>query len=149
MEMAQTFDFRVDDFARPSWFAWCGMANSREQSLAEKLSASTRYFQSLIAQSHSMPTVVREVREVTSLGDIPLLVLVATEPEGAIRKVWSQANIEMATLSTNGRYQIVNGATHMSLAYRQNDAQVCTDGILEVLEAARAMQALQATIGVQ
>lgn len=111
-------------------------------------STTTSYFQSLI-QGDSMPTVVREVREVTSLGDIPLLVLVATEPEGAIRKVWSQANIEMATLSTNGRYQIVNGATHMSLAYRQNDAQVCTDGILEVLEAARAMQALQATIGVQ
>jgi hypothetical protein len=107
MEMAQTFDFRVDDFARPSWFAWCGMANSREQSRAEKLSASTRYFQSLIAQSHSMPTVLREERDVTSLGDIPLLVLVATEPDDAIRKVWSQANIEMATLSTNGRYQIV------------------------------------------
>ena len=99
------------------------------------------YFQSLLADGDAMPTVLREEREVTSLGDIPLLVLVATEPEGAIRKIWSQANIEMATLSTNGSYQIVNGATHMSLAYRQNDAQVCTDGILEVLEAARAMQA--------
>ena len=142
MEMAQTFDFRVDGFARSSWFACCGMANSREQSRAEKLSASTRYFQSLIAQSHSMPTVVREVREVTSLGDIPLLVLVATEPDDAVRKVWSQANIEMATLSTNGSYQIVNGATHMSLVYRQSDAQTCADGILEVLAAVHNKQDL-------
>jgi pimeloyl-ACP methyl ester carboxylesterase len=93
------------------------------------------YFQSLIDQSASMPTVLREEREVNSLGDIPLLVLVATEPEDAVRKVWSQANIEMATLSTNGSYQIVRGATHMSLVYRQKDAQVCTDGILEVLNA--------------
>jgi hypothetical protein len=143
MEMAQTFDFRVDDFARPSWFAWCGMANSREQSRAEKLSASTRYFQSLIAQSHSMPTVLREEHDVTSLGDIPLLVLVATEPDDAIRKVWSQANIEMAALSTNGSYQIVNGATHISLAYREGDAQACADGILQVLNASRNVQASQ------
>lgn len=104
-------------------------------------SSSPHYFQSLIAQSHSMPTVLREEREVTSLGDIPLLVLVATEPDDAIRKIWSQANIEMATLSTNGSYQIVNGATHMSLVYRQNDAQVCVDGILQVLDASRNIQA--------
>jgi pimeloyl-ACP methyl ester carboxylesterase len=109
-------------------------------------STSPRFFQSLIAQGESMPTVLQEEHEVTSLGNIPLLVLTATEPDDAVRKVWSQANIEMATLSTNGSYQIVNGATHMSLAYRRNDAQVCTDGILEVLEAARAMQA---AIGVQ
>ncbi|HET9905857.1 MAG TPA: alpha/beta hydrolase [Anaerolineales bacterium] len=106
-------------------------------------SFSTRYFQSLIAQSHSMPTVLREEREVTSLGDIPLLVLVSTEPDDATHKVWKQANIEMAALSTNGSYRIVDGATHMSLAYRKSDAQVCADGILEVLQSVRMVQALQ------
>jgi pimeloyl-ACP methyl ester carboxylesterase len=105
-------------------------------------STSTHYFQSLIDQSDSMPTVLREEREVTSLGDIPLLVMVATEPEDAVRKVWSQANIEMATLSTNGRYQIVDGATHISLVYCQKDAQVCTDGILEVLNAVHDRRSL-------
>jgi hypothetical protein len=74
---------------------------------------------------------------VTSLGDIPLLVLVATEPHDAVRKVWNQANIEMAGLSTHGSYRIVEGATHISLAYREDDAQICTDGILEVLAAVR------------
>lgn len=107
------------------------------------------YFQSLIADGDAMPTVLREEREVSSLGDIPLLVLVATEPDDAVRKVWSQANIEMATLSTNGSYQIVNGATHMSLVYRQKDAQVCTDGILEVMDAARVVQASPSVSGVQ
>jgi len=112
-------------------------------------SASTRFFQSLIAQSESGTTILQEEHAVTSLGDIPLLVLTANEPDDAVRKVWTQANIEMASLSTNGSYRIVEGATHISLAYRERDAQVCTDGILEVLEAARAMHALQATIGVQ
>jgi hypothetical protein len=82
--------------------------------------------------------VLREEHKVTSLGDIPLLVLVATEPADAVRKVWNQANIEMAGLSTNGRYRIVEGATHMSMAYRQADAQVCVDGILDVLDAVRS-----------
>lgn len=104
-------------------------------------SSSTRYFQSLIAQGHSMPTVLREEHEVTSLGDIPLLVLVSTEPDDATHKVWKQANIEMSALSTNGSYRIVDGATHMSLAYRESDAQVCADGILQVLDAVRVAQA--------
>jgi pimeloyl-ACP methyl ester carboxylesterase len=103
---------------------------------------SPRYFQTLIAQGESMATVLREEHEVTSLGDIPLLVLVATEPDDAVRKVWKQANIEMADLSTNGSHHIVEYATHMSLAYRKNDAQVCADGILEVLNAVHDKQSL-------
>jgi len=99
-------------------------------------SVTPRFFQSLL-QGDSMPTVFQEEREVTSLGNIPLLVLVATEPDNAVRKVWNQANIEMAGLSTHGSYRIVEGATHISLAYRKDDAQVCIDGILEVLAAVR------------
>lgn len=85
-----------------------------------------------------MPTVLQEEHEVKSLGDIPLLVLVATEPADAVRKVWNQANIEMVGLSTNGSYRVVEGATHISLVYRQADAQVCADGILDVLDAVRS-----------
>jgi pimeloyl-ACP methyl ester carboxylesterase len=101
-----------------------------------------RFFESLLAQGNAMPTVLKEEREVTSLGDIPLLVLVATEPDDAVRKIWNQANIEMADLSTRGSYRIVEGATHISLAYRKDDAQVCIDGILDVLDAARNTQDL-------
>jgi pimeloyl-ACP methyl ester carboxylesterase len=100
------------------------------------------HYQNLIAQGDAMPTVLEEEHQVTSLGDIPLLILVSTEPHDAIRKVWNQANMEMASLSTDGAYRIVEGATHISLAYRQADAQVCADGILEVLEAARSGQRL-------
>jgi pimeloyl-ACP methyl ester carboxylesterase len=105
-------------------------------------SVTPRFFQSLLDQGDSLPTVLQEEREVTSLGDIPLLVLVATEPDDAVRKVWNQANIEMAGLSTHGSYRIVEGATHISLAYRENDAQVCSDGILNVLYAVRHTQDL-------
>jgi pimeloyl-ACP methyl ester carboxylesterase len=106
--------------------------------VSTSFAVSPRYFQSLIKQGDSMPTVLQEEHEVKSLGDIPLLVLVATEPADAVRKVWNQANIEMAGLSTNGSYRIVEGATHISLVYREVDAQVCANGILDVLDAARS-----------
>ena len=105
------------------------------QSASTSFAATSRYWKSLDAQSEALPTVFQEERQVTSLGDIPLLVLVSTEPDDAAHQIWRQANIEMADLSTNGSHQIVEGATHFSLVYRQNDAQVCTDGILEVLAA--------------
>jgi hypothetical protein len=104
---------------------------------------SPHHFQSLITLGESMQTVLQEEHEVTSLGDIPLLALIATEPDDSVRKVWNQANIEMAGLSTKGSYRIVEGATHMSLVYRQKDAQVCTDGILSILDAVRTEIARQ------
>jgi pimeloyl-ACP methyl ester carboxylesterase len=110
----------------------------REATLANtSFAATSRYWQSLNDQVNGMSTVFVEEHQVTSLGDIPLLVLVSTEPDDASHKIWRQANIEMADLSTQGSYQIVNGATHFSLVYRQADAQVCVDGILDVLDAAQ------------
>jgi pimeloyl-ACP methyl ester carboxylesterase len=104
--------------------------------------ATSRYWQALTSQTEALSTVFQEERQVTSLGDIPLLVLVSTEPDDAAHKMWRQENVEMADLSTNGSHHIVEGATHMSLAYRKNDAQVCTDGILEVLNAVHDKQLL-------
>jgi pimeloyl-ACP methyl ester carboxylesterase len=104
--------------------------------------ATSRYWQALTSQTEALSTVFQEERQVTSLGDIPLLVLVSTEPDDAAHKMWRQENVEMADLSTNGSHHIVEGATHMSLAYRKNDAQVCTDGILEVLNAVHGKQLL-------
>ncbi|HEX9839220.1 MAG TPA: alpha/beta hydrolase [Anaerolineales bacterium] len=104
--------------------------------------ATSRFWQGLNDQIEALSIVFQEERRVTSLGDIPLLVLVSTEPDDASHKMWRQANIEMADLSTNGSHHIVEYATHMSLAYRKNDAQVCADGILEVLNAVHDKQSL-------
>ena len=112
------------------------------QLASTSFAATSRYWQSLEAQTEALPTVFEEERQVTSLGDIPLLVLVSTEPNDAGHQRWRQANIEMADLSTNRSHQIVEGATHFSLVYRQNDAQTCADGILDVLNAVRNTQDL-------
>jgi hypothetical protein len=93
-------------------------------------------------QTKVLSDVFEEERRVTALGDIPLLVLISTEPADATHKVWNQANMEMSTLSTQGSYRLIDGATHFSLVYRQKDAQICTDGILDVLDAARTKHPL-------
>lgn len=103
-------------------------------------SVTSRYWQSLNDQTEALPTVFVEERQVTSLNDLPLFILVSTEPDDAGHKIWRQTNIEMAGLSTAGSYRIVQGATHFSLVYRQKDADVCADGILEVLETVRNEQ---------
>jgi pimeloyl-ACP methyl ester carboxylesterase len=104
-------------------------------------SASARYWLSLNNQTESLPQVYQEERQIKTLGGIPILVLISTEPDDASHKVWSEMNIEMAALSTHGSYHIVSDATHMSLAYRQKDAQVCVDGILSILNAVHSMAA--------
>jgi pimeloyl-ACP methyl ester carboxylesterase len=99
--------------------------------------ATSRYWQSLNDQMEAVSTIFEEEHQVTTLGDIPLLVLNSTEPDDLTHQIWRQANSEIADLSSNGSYRLVNGATHFSLVYRQKDAQTCTDGILKVLDAVR------------
>jgi pimeloyl-ACP methyl ester carboxylesterase len=115
----------------------------------ESFSATSRYWRSLNDQTAALPTVFEEEHQVSSLGDIPLLVLLSSEPNDATHKVWTQANIEMTDLSTHGSYEIVQGATHFSLVYRQDDAKASADGILQVLNTVRKLQASGQTTGVQ
>ena len=104
----------------------------------DSFGSSEKFWKSLVDQVDSMPVVFAEEHNVTTLGDIPLLMLLSTEPHDATHQVYMQANIEMAKFSSNGRYQVVEGATHMSLEFRNKDAQICTDGILSILETVRS-----------
>jgi pimeloyl-ACP methyl ester carboxylesterase len=101
---------------------------------SDSFSVTNRFWKSTVDQTDWQPAIFKEEHQVTTLGDIPMLVLISAERD----PVTKQANIEMSNLSSNGRYEIVEGATHMSLAYSQKDAQVCTDGILSILDAVRA-----------
>jgi pimeloyl-ACP methyl ester carboxylesterase len=110
--------------------------------ISVSFAARTDYWRSLSDQIDVLPGVFQEERQVTTLGDLPLLVLSSTEPDSATHRVWRQANRELANLSTIGSYREVEGATHYSLVYRQKDARICIDGILEVLDAVQKTQDL-------
>jgi hypothetical protein len=73
---------------------------------------------------------------------MPLIVVGATAPDDKTRRVWTEINGELAALSTNGVHRVVQGATHESLGWKSEDAQVAIDSIRRVLDAARTGQAL-------
>ena len=116
---------------------------SEEARLASvSFTATSRYWKSLNDQMETVSTIFEEEHQVTTLGEIPLVVLNSTEPEDASHRVWRGANREMVELSSQGSYREIEGATHFSLVYRQDDARICADEILDVLDAVRQEQDL-------
>ncbi len=102
----------------------------------------TKFWQSLAGQYEAMPETDVQERGVKSLGDIPLVVLSATLPADKTRRAWNEFSVELAGLSSNSGYHLVDGATHMSLVLKQEHAHQTSEAILNVVEAARTGQPL-------
>jgi pimeloyl-ACP methyl ester carboxylesterase len=109
---------------------------------SEAFGVTTKFFQTLIDEFRAHPQTLAQERGVTSLGSIPLIVVSATAPDDQTRQVWTEINGELAELSTNGVHRIVSGATHESLVWEIDDAQVTIDSIRHVLDSARTGQPL-------
>jgi CubicO group peptidase (beta-lactamase class C family)/surfactin synthase thioesterase subunit len=79
-----------------------------------------------------------------SFGDIPLLVLTATEhgtpPD--LEQLWQTWQAGFTALSTNSLQHIMPGATHSSIVLDSTDAKVSANAILQVVEAAHSNQPL-------
>jgi pimeloyl-ACP methyl ester carboxylesterase len=115
---------------------------AQETAASDSFGVTTKFFQTIIDQYRAMPQTLAQEREVTSLGSIPLIVISATAPDDKARQVWTEINGELAELSTNGVHRVVQGATHQSLVWETDDAQVTIDSIRQVLDAARTGQPL-------
>lgn len=70
-----------------------------------------------------------------ALGDRPLIVLTAGENQ---LEGWTGLQQELVTLSTNAKHQIVQGASHGSLAFNPEHAQVVSQAIREVVAQVQA-----------
>jgi pimeloyl-ACP methyl ester carboxylesterase len=114
----------------------------QQAAASDSFGVTTRYWQTIIDQYRAMPQTLAQEREVTSLGSIPLIVVSATVPDDETRRVWTEINGELAELSTNGVHRVVQGATHESLVWEIDDAQVTIDSIRRVLDSARTGQPL-------
>jgi pimeloyl-ACP methyl ester carboxylesterase len=114
----------------------------QQAAASDSFGVTTRYWQTIIDQYRAMPQTLAQEREVTSLGSIPLIVVSATVPDNETRRVWTEINGELAELSTNGVHRVVQGATHESLVWEIDDAQVTIDSIRRVLDSARTGQPL-------
>jgi pimeloyl-ACP methyl ester carboxylesterase len=107
--------------------------------------SSTKLAESLKRQYHLFPTLLAQVRPLynaSSLGDLPLAVVLGSEGDGGIAE-WQELFAQQAALSTNNLLITVDGANHISLVDRQSHALQTSAAILRVIEAVRAGQPLQ------
>lgn len=81
------------------------------------------FWTTFIGERDSLPSTVREIGEVRSIGDTPLRVL-SRDPDPAVgwgsvesRQVWEEMQEELPKLSTRSRQSVVTGASH----YIQDD----------------------------
>jgi pimeloyl-ACP methyl ester carboxylesterase len=90
---------------------------------------------------HAIPVSREQLRAITSLGDLPLVVLSATEhgmPEYEVYTMGLQR--ELAALSTRTRHLIVTGADHSSLLVDADDSVHAVEAVLELLPLAQQEQ---------
>jgi pimeloyl-ACP methyl ester carboxylesterase len=121
-----------------------------ERTQVKALNASTRAMATIANELRSIPSSAEQVRAVGSLGNRPLAVLTAedtfSQAEGALKaranRAWKEMQAELAGLSTNRTHRQVEGATHESLVYREQDATVTIATIREVIDAVRAGSSL-------
>jgi pimeloyl-ACP methyl ester carboxylesterase len=96
----------------------------------------TKFFRTLSDQYDVLPQTYIQQREVADLGSMPLVVVSATLPDDATRRVWTEMNGELTKLSTRGVHRVVPGATHSQLLYKRQPALTTFDAIRQVVEAA-------------
>jgi pimeloyl-ACP methyl ester carboxylesterase len=107
------------------------------QAAIRSFEASNQFFRTIgadvqtVSAADNNPDVAPDLR-VRNLGDLPLLVISASQPDDAVRRAWTTANAELAQLSTRGRHQQIAGATHMSLVFDTDSAKQVAAAILSI-----------------
>jgi pimeloyl-ACP methyl ester carboxylesterase len=104
----------------------------------DALNLTTKFWDTLSEQNQAMAATSQEVLATPqALGALPLIVLSASLPADVGRQAWTAVNAALAARSSNGRHRVVAGATHMSLALNEEQAQATIRAIRQVVEAAR------------
>jgi pimeloyl-ACP methyl ester carboxylesterase len=109
-----------------------------QRAQVEAFNPSTRQVSTTAAEFRATNETTDQVRDAGSLGDKPLAVVSAGKQSPA----WLELQDELAALSSNSTYRVVEGATHLSLLYDPDDARETSAAIVEVVEAARNDQPL-------
>jgi pimeloyl-ACP methyl ester carboxylesterase len=106
----------------------------------DAFNVTTKFFRTVSDQYRVLPQTYMQQREVTDLGSMPLIVMSASAPDDATRRVWTEMNGELARISTVGAHRVVQGATHAELLYKLEHARLTINAVQEVLNAARDRQ---------
>jgi pimeloyl-ACP methyl ester carboxylesterase len=113
------------------------------------VAASPKHVETLLAEQQAVQAIHAELAaaQITSLGDLPLMVLSHGQPMAmpgltdavnqANEQLWQQLRAELAALSTRGRLVVAEGSGHYLQLERP---ELVIDAIAEVVTAARTNQ---------
>lgn len=104
---------------------------SKEDTEYRKFYASPELWKSLREGSNVSEETFEQVRNIKDMGDVPLLVISAGQPQNEMRREWTEVNKQIATLSTKGEHHIFQDATHGSLVLEETNAKEISDMVLE------------------
>ncbi len=104
----------------------------QQRAQIDALTPSTRQW-STSALEFLAPTQTLRLGSPGSLGNKPLAVVTAGESEPS----WLKRQDDLATLSSDSKHRVVEGATHTSLSYERSDARATSAAIVEVVVAVR------------
>jgi len=98
--------------------------------------SSPEYFKSQYAETVAGENIFADGQKLGGLGNMPLIVL--TQGNATTSSNWIELQNELAELSTDSLHSTVDGATHASLAFSPEHAQVVSAAILQVVEVVRS-----------
>lgn len=114
-----------------------------DDSVLMAYTTSTRYWDMQRADMAAASGTIDEGRAAGDLGDLPLAVLAAVDyPEGKGRDTELALQMELAALSSNRLYRLVDGARHITLLTNEPYAEQVSDAVLNVVEAVRTGEPL-------
>jgi pimeloyl-ACP methyl ester carboxylesterase len=103
----------------------------QQRAQIDALSPSTRQVSTYALELRATPQTTTQTRSLRSLGDKPLAVVSA----GTQEPDWLELQDDLATLSSNSKHRVVEGATHVSVLYDKGDSQATSAAIVEVVQA--------------
>lgn len=102
-------------FGLPRWRGWCGGGPKETLALKRALNCQPGNMKTILREDEAFPAAAKEIREITSLGSLPLVVLVREPAIGqtaALPVRPTQQPPDFAKLSTNSKLVVAEGSGH-------------------------------------
>lgn len=102
-------------FGLPRWRGWCGGGPPATAALKQALTCRTQYYETIAREESEFPQSAEEISRITSLGDMPLVVIARDPATGHNLQAEArhqQQQRELLKLSRNSRLLVATGSAH-------------------------------------
>ena len=135
---------RLMDVASPD-SEMSGQLPEHDEGAMRAFLSTIQFAESAQAFDAALPGILEQARSITSLGDVPLVVLTTGDQEvssPAENLTLHEMQHELLSLSTNSVYIAEEGANHTSLIHDRGHAQAVIDAIQQMIAAVRTGEPL-------